>query len=217
MRTSDFDYPLPEELIAQHPSTVRDQSRLLVLHRESGRIEHRRFTDILDYLRPGDLLVMNDSKVFPARLRGIDPVTGGKFEILLCDEVGPNDWWTMMRPGKRAHVGKRIAPGTVGPRGVGGGALRQRNQNVDGGRPALRRDQAGERTGFLKPNVLGSGRPLGYGDQLSPAQRGALRMGHARTKRERSLRHASEHEAAVGVDHVGDAERGRGPCQLDRA
>lgn len=108
MRTSDFDYPLPEDLIAQHPAPIRDQSRLLVLHRDSGQIDHRRFTDILDYLRPGDLLVMNDSRVFPARLRGRDPVTGGKFEILLCDEMGRNDWWTMIRPGKRAPVGKRV-------------------------------------------------------------------------------------------------------------
>ena len=141
MRTSDFDYPLPEELIAQHPSTVRDQSRLLVLHRESGRIEHRRFTDILDYLRPGDLLVMNDSKVFPARLRGIDPVTGGKFEILLCDEAGPNDWWTMMRPGKRAHVGKRIW--LLDPDGQPNGAVIEVTGFNDEGHRRIRLNGAG--------------------------------------------------------------------------
>jgi len=108
MRTTDFDYQLPEELIAQQPTAERDQSRLLVLHRDSGKIDHKLFKDILGYLRPGDLLVMNDSRVFPARLRGRDPATGGKFEILLCDETGRNDWWTMMRPGKRAPIGKRV-------------------------------------------------------------------------------------------------------------
>ena len=141
MRTSDFDYPLPEELIAQQPAPERDGSRLLVLHRDSGRIEHRRFPDILDSLRPGDLLVMNDSKVFPARLRGIDPVTGGKFEILLCDEAGPNDWWTMMRPGKRAHVGKRI--GLLDSDGQPNGAVIEVTGFNDEGHRRIRLDGAG--------------------------------------------------------------------------
>ncbi len=141
MRTSDFDYPLPKELIAQQPTAERDQSRLLVLHRDSGRIEHRQFTDILDYLRPGDLLVMNDSKVFPARLRGIDPVTGGKFEILLCEEMGRNDWWAMMRPGKRAHVGKRI--GLLDLNGQPNGAVIEVTGFNDEGHRRIRLNGAG--------------------------------------------------------------------------
>lgn len=108
MRTSDFDYVLPDELIAQTPAPERDQSRLLVLHRSTGEIEHRKFPDLLRFLRPGDVLVLNDSKVIHARLRGINRQTGGEFEILLLEENAPNDWWTMMRPGKRARAGTRI-------------------------------------------------------------------------------------------------------------
>ena len=108
MRTADFDYELPPELIAQAPAPQRDQSRLLVLHRDSGQVEHRRFRDLLAYLRPGDLLVLNDSRVIPARLRGTNAHTEGQFEILLLEENGANDWWAMLRPGKRARVGTRI-------------------------------------------------------------------------------------------------------------
>src|SRR5208282_1318296 len=98
MRTADFDFELPPELIAQHPAPKRDESRLLVLHRDEGRVEHRRFTDILGFLRPGDVLVLNDSRVIPARLRGVNAKTRGKFEILLLEENAPNDWWVMLRP-----------------------------------------------------------------------------------------------------------------------
>src|SRR4026207_2383802 len=105
MRASDFDYELPEELIAQVPAARRDQSRMLVLHRASGRIEHRQFTNLLDYLRPGDVLVLNDSRVIPARLHGRNRATGGEFEVLLLEEVAPNAWWAMLRPGKRGRVG----------------------------------------------------------------------------------------------------------------
>src|ERR1041385_4493293 len=108
MRTADFDFDLPPELIAQHPAAKRDASRLLVLHRDTGRVEHRQFRDLPEYLRTGDVLVLNNSRVIPARLRGVNAKTGGAFEMLLLEEVAPNDWWTMMRPGKRARIGTRI-------------------------------------------------------------------------------------------------------------
>jgi len=108
MRTADFDYVLPPELIAQQPTPRRDQSRLLVLHRRSGEIAHRQFRDLLEYLREGDVLVLNNSRVIPARLRGLNARTGGQFEVLLLEENSPNDWWVMLRPGKRARVGTPI-------------------------------------------------------------------------------------------------------------
>ncbi len=109
MRTADFDFPLPNELIAQHPAPLRDQSRLLVLNRSSGQITHLQFRDILTRLRSGDLLVVNNSKVIPARLRARNAGTGGAFEILLLAENSTNDWWTMMRPAKRARIGAQLA------------------------------------------------------------------------------------------------------------
>src|SRR5512138_2569636 len=109
MQTADFDYELPPELIAQQPAPQRDASRLLVLHRHSGKIEHRTFRDIVDYMHPDDLLVLNNSRVIPARLRGVNAQTGGQFELLLVEENATNDWWAMLRPGKRARVGTHIA------------------------------------------------------------------------------------------------------------
>ena len=109
MRTADFDFVLPPELIAQRPAPRRDDSRLLVLNRDGGRIEHRRFRDFLEFLRAGDVLVLNNSRVIPARLRGANARTGGQFEILLLEENATNDWWAMLRPGKRARVGAQIA------------------------------------------------------------------------------------------------------------
>jgi S-adenosylmethionine:tRNA ribosyltransferase-isomerase len=108
MRTEDFEYALPSELIAQEPVPQRGQSRLLVLHRRSGRVEHRGFGHLRDYLLPGDLLVLNNSRVIPARLHGINVHTGGRFEILLLEENAINDWWVMLRPGKRARAGTQI-------------------------------------------------------------------------------------------------------------
>ena len=105
LKTADFDFDLPPELIAQRPTPQRDQSRLLVLHRRSAQIEHQRFPDLLEYLQPGDILVLNNSRVVPARLRGMNAHTGGQFEILLLEENAVNDWWVMLRPGKRARVG----------------------------------------------------------------------------------------------------------------
>ena len=108
MRTADFDFELPPELIAQHPAPKRDASRLLVLHRDGNRIEHKRFPDLADILQPGDVLVLNNSRVVPARLRGVNSKSGGKFEVLLLEENGQNDWWVMLRPGRQARVGTKI-------------------------------------------------------------------------------------------------------------
>jgi S-adenosylmethionine:tRNA ribosyltransferase-isomerase len=108
MRTADFHFDLPPELIAQQPAAKRDGSRLLVLHRKSQKIEHRQFPDVLEYLHPGDVLVLNNSRVIPARLRGANEKTGGNFELLLLEENAPNDWWAMLRPGKRAKIGTQI-------------------------------------------------------------------------------------------------------------
>jgi S-adenosylmethionine:tRNA ribosyltransferase-isomerase len=108
MRTADFQFELPPELIAQAPAAGRDQSRLLVLDRASGQTAHRRFRDMLEHVRPGDALVLNNSRVVPARLHGANARTGGEFEILLLEENATNDWWAMVRPGKRARVGTEI-------------------------------------------------------------------------------------------------------------
>ncbi len=112
MQTADFSFELPPELIAQHPAAQRDQSRLLVLHRNTGQLEHKTFRDVLDFVRAGDVLVLNNSRVIPARLRGTNLKTGGAFELLLLEENGTNDWWAMMKPGKRARIGTQIQLGT---------------------------------------------------------------------------------------------------------
>jgi S-adenosylmethionine:tRNA ribosyltransferase-isomerase len=108
MLTADFDFALPPELIAQNPAPKRDESRLLVLNRSDGRLEHREFPDVLEFLRAGDVLVLNDSRVISARLRGMNAKTGGKFEVLLLEENAMNDWWVMVRPGKNARIGTQI-------------------------------------------------------------------------------------------------------------
>ncbi len=108
MRTADFYYELPPELIAQDPMPERDQSRLLVLERATGLIFHRQFRDLPCLLRRGDLLVFNNSKVIPARLRGRKVEGGGQFEVLLLAENQINDWWVLFRPGKRVRPGSRL-------------------------------------------------------------------------------------------------------------
>jgi S-adenosylmethionine:tRNA ribosyltransferase-isomerase len=108
MNRTDFYYELPEELIAQCPLEKRDNSRLMVINRKKNTIEDRRFYDIVDYLRPGDLLVMNNTKVLPGRLFGTREDSGGKVEILLLRHLSKNDWEIMVKPGKRARVGARI-------------------------------------------------------------------------------------------------------------
>ena len=107
MKTSDFFYELPEELIAQTPLQQRDSSRLLQLDRESGEIAHLHFYDILDYLNPGDCLVMNDSRVLPARLLGHRP-TGGAVEVLLLRDLGDKKWECLCKPGRKMQVGNEV-------------------------------------------------------------------------------------------------------------
>jgi S-adenosylmethionine:tRNA ribosyltransferase-isomerase len=111
---ADFDYSLPSELIAQTPIEPRDSSRLLVVHRGTGLIEHRIFREIGDYLRSGDLLVANQSRVLPARLLGVKQPSGGHVELLLLEtrgDIGPNVWEALARPGRRVHEGQRIVFG----------------------------------------------------------------------------------------------------------
>ena len=107
MKTSDFNYYLPEELIAQTPLEKRDSSRLLVLDRISGEVEHKHFYDIIDYLHPGDCLVMNDSRVLPARLLGHRP-TGGAVEVLLLRDLGDKKWECLCKPGRKMQVGSQV-------------------------------------------------------------------------------------------------------------
>lgn len=109
MKISEFDYHLPEELIAQHPMEQREGSRLLVIHRETGELEHKHFYDLLDHLNSGDCLVLNDSKVIPARLYGTKAGTGAKVEFLLIRRLEGDVWETMVRPGKRLHPGDRVS------------------------------------------------------------------------------------------------------------
>ena len=108
MHINDFDYELPEELIAQKPADKRDASRLLVVHRETGETEHKHFYDILEYLNEGDCLVLNNSKVLPARLYGIKDGTGAKVEFLLIKRIDGDRWETMVRPGKRLKPGDSV-------------------------------------------------------------------------------------------------------------
>ena len=107
MKTSDFSYYLPEELIAQTPLEQRDASRLLKLDRNSGRVEHHHFYEIIDYLQPGDCLVMNDSRVLPARLLGHRP-TGGAVEVLRLRDLGSKRWECLCKPGRKMQVGNEV-------------------------------------------------------------------------------------------------------------
>ena len=106
--TRDFDFELPESQIAQTPLEKRDHSRLLVLDRETGAIEHQHFYDLLDHLDPRDILVVNSSKVIPARLLGVTEASGAPMELLLLRDLGDSTWETLVRPGKRARVGARF-------------------------------------------------------------------------------------------------------------
>ncbi len=108
LKVSDFDYELPEELIAQTPLDKRDESRLLVYHRSLGTIEHRVFKDIVEYLNPGDCLVINDTKVLPARLLGHREDTGGKMEFVLLHREDDDTWRVLVKPGRRAQIGTRF-------------------------------------------------------------------------------------------------------------
>ncbi len=107
MKTHDFWYDLPEELIAQTPLEKRDSSRLLVLDKETGQVNHKHFYDVLDYLQPGDCLVMNDSRVLPARLLGHRP-TGGAVELLLLRDLGEGRWECLAKPGRKCQAGQEL-------------------------------------------------------------------------------------------------------------
>ena len=153
MQTSDFDYQLPPELIAQTPLEPRDSSRLLVLDRTSGQISHRRFTDIVEYLRAGDVMVFNQSRVIPARLRGRRADTGGRVEFLLLRESSPNVWQALAQPGRRLRPGARVileppatSPGSgakspqapLGQVGVDGGLIAEVVASNDDGTKMVR-------------------------------------------------------------------------------
>ena len=111
MKVSDFDYELPQELIAQEPAQIRDSCKLMILHRGDHSIEHKVFSDIIDYLKPGDCLVLNDSKVIPARLFGIKESTGVNVEFLLSKRIEGNTWETLVRPGRRIKPGDTVVFG----------------------------------------------------------------------------------------------------------
>lgn len=115
MKLSDFMYDLPEERIAQTPVEPRDHSRLMVLHRDSHAVEHRHFYDVIDYLNPGDALVINDTRVIPARLYG-ERSGGGACEVLLLRQLGPKRWETLVKPGKKLKPGAEVS--------FGGGRMR---------------------------------------------------------------------------------------------
>jgi len=108
LKTSDFDYHLPQELIAQSPSEPRDHSRLMILDRSSGEIEHRKFYDLVEYLNDGDVLVFNDSRVIPARMYGLISDTGSKIELLLLTQNQPKIWKALVKPGRRMRKGARF-------------------------------------------------------------------------------------------------------------
>lgn len=122
MKTADFDYELPQELIAQDPLEQRDSSRLLILDKKTGERTHRIFHDIIDYLHEGDCLVINNTKVIPARLIGEREGTGGKVEVLLLKRKTDNVWETLVKPGKKARPGIRLS--------FGGGLLHAEVQEV---------------------------------------------------------------------------------------
>ncbi|NMA68368.1 MAG: tRNA preQ1(34) S-adenosylmethionine ribosyltransferase-isomerase QueA [Desulfitobacterium sp.] len=111
MQLEDFDFHLPQELIAQHPVEPRDSSRLMVIHRGSGEIAHHRFWELEDLLKPGDLLVVNNTKVIPARLMGEKVGTKGKIECLLLKRLEKDVWETLLKPGKRLKIGQEVSFG----------------------------------------------------------------------------------------------------------
>jgi S-adenosylmethionine:tRNA ribosyltransferase-isomerase len=130
MDVSEFDFHLPEELIAQSPPPRRADSRLMVLDRETGELEHRRFSDLTEYLRPGDVLVINDTRVRPARLIGMKKETGGRVEILLLKPLGEDRWEVLAKPARRLKPGSTILFGNgelqavvEGESGVAGGRI----------------------------------------------------------------------------------------------
>ena len=139
MKTSDFDYFLPEHLIAQHPAERRDGARMMVLHRAESRWEHRRFTDLAEYLRAGDIIVVNNTKVIPARIFGKKPGTGGKVEIFLLEEIEPGPWDVLLRSRRRPKPGEAIlfGDGRLTARLVREGELGRATVQFETDRPVL--------------------------------------------------------------------------------
>lgn len=111
MKVKDFDYYLPEELIAQVPIEKRDEARLMIIDKERKEVDHKIFKDIIDYLEPGDCLVLNDTRVLPARLIGEKEGSGGKMEFLLLKRIDKDNWETLVKPGKKAKIGSRFSFG----------------------------------------------------------------------------------------------------------
>ena len=147
MKTSDFDYELPRELIAQYPARERDESRLLVLRRPEGGVEHRSFRDIGEYLRPADILVLNESEVMPARFLGAKEATGGRVEMFLLRRVGGDRWEALLKPGARVRDGTLLT--------FGDGRLRAR---VVGPLPDGKREVELEGAGEMEPLIRELGR-----------------------------------------------------------
>jgi S-adenosylmethionine:tRNA ribosyltransferase-isomerase len=108
VKLSEYDFDLPEELIAQRPVEPRDSSRLMVVQREGGALQHRLFRDLIEYLNPGDALVVNETRVLPARLLGVREGTGGAIEVLLLKRIDQNRWECLVKPGKKARPGQKI-------------------------------------------------------------------------------------------------------------
>ena len=110
MKLSEFNTQMPEELIASYPSPVRDESRLMVLHKRSNQIEHRVFKDILEYFNPHDLFVFNDTQVFPAKLFGNKEKTGARIEVFLLRELNPNNklWDVLVEPARKIRIGNKL-------------------------------------------------------------------------------------------------------------
>jgi S-adenosylmethionine:tRNA ribosyltransferase-isomerase len=125
LRTADFDYDLPTGLIAQSPAEPRDSCRLLVLDRASGQIDHRTFSDIVEYVRPGDLLVVNETRVMPARLKGVKEGSGGAVEVLLLRERGRDTWECLVKPGRRLQPGAKLLFGDLEMTGLIVGVLEE--------------------------------------------------------------------------------------------
>lgn len=110
MKTSDFNFKLPEELLAEHPSSERDEAKLLVVHRDTGKVEHRIFKDLIEYFEEGDVLIMNNTKVFPARLMGNKEKTGARIEVFLLRELDPETrlWDVLVDPARKIRIGNKL-------------------------------------------------------------------------------------------------------------
>jgi len=137
LKTSDFDYDLPPGLIAQTPVEPRDHSRLMVVRRADGRISHARFYDLPEYLRPGDLLVFNDSRVIPARLYGTSVPSGARIELLLLERLGGGSWRSLVKPGRRMREGAEFSVEGAGRTVMG----RVAAVNADGSRDIALSDE----------------------------------------------------------------------------